>query len=108
MNSPKAKIRIPTSRNHTELMLKFFGAKIEENFVEDGDEFVHQVSIDGNSKMTAKNFEVPSDVSSAAFFLVAGSVLKDSEIVLKNVGLNPKRGRQLLKFCKISARTLKF
>lgn len=91
VNSPKAKIRIPTSRNHTELMLKFFGAKVEENFVEVGDEFIHQVSIDGNSKLTAKNFEVPADISSAAFFLVAGSILKDSEIVLKNVGLNETR-----------------
>ncbi|CAN5346997.1 3-phosphoshikimate 1-carboxyvinyltransferase [soil metagenome] len=91
VESPKAKIRIPTSRNHTELMLRFFGAEIEENFVEDGDEFIHQVSIDGNSKLSAKNFEIPSDVSSAAFFLVAGSVLNNSEIVLKNVGLNPTR-----------------
>ena len=91
VNSPKAKIRIPTSRNHTELMLKFFGAEIEETFIEDGDEFIHRVSIDGTSKLTAKDFEVPSDVSSAAFFLVAGSVLKDSEIVLKNVGLNETR-----------------
>ena len=91
VQSPKAKIRIPTSRNHTELMLKFFGAEIEENFIEDGDEFIHQVSIDGKSKLSAKDFEVPSDVSSAAFFLVAGSILKDSEIVLRNVGLNETR-----------------
>ena len=91
VNSPKAKTRIPTSRNHTELMLKFFGAEIEENFIEDGSEFIHRVSIDGNSKLTAKDFEVPSDVSSAAFFLVAGSVLENSEIVLKNVGLNKTR-----------------
>ena len=91
VQSPKAKTRIPTSRNHTELMLKFFGAEIEEDFIEDGSEFIHQVSIDGNSKLTAKDFEVPSDVSSAAFFLVAGSVLENSEIVLKNVGLNKTR-----------------
>lgn len=91
VQSPKAKIRIPTSRNHTELMLKFFGAKIVENFIEDGDDFIHQVSIDGTSKLSAKDFEVPSDVSSAAFFLVAGSVLNDSEIVLRNVGLNETR-----------------
>ncbi len=91
VSSPKAKMRIPTSRNHTELMLKFFGTEIEENFVEEGGTFIHRVSIDGNSKLTAKNFEVPSDVSSAAFFLVAGSVLNNSEVVLKNVGLNQTR-----------------
>ncbi len=91
VKSPKSKIRIATSRNHTELMLKFFGAEIEENFIEDEGEFIHQVSIDGNSKLRAKNFEVPSDVSSAAFFLVAGSVLNDSEVVLKSVGLNQTR-----------------
>jgi len=89
--SPKSSVRLPTSRNHTELMLKYLGANIEEDYVEVEDEFAHRVSIDGNSKLVAKNFEIPSDISSAAFFIVAASVLNKSEIVLENVGLNPTR-----------------
>ena len=72
-------------------MLNFFGAEIRENFVETENDYIHCVSIDGNSKLAAKNFEIPADISSAAFFLVAASILKDSEIVLKNVGLNSTR-----------------
>ncbi|CAN5671550.1 3-phosphoshikimate 1-carboxyvinyltransferase [soil metagenome] len=91
VQSPKAKTRVPTSRNHTELMLGYLGADIEEIFIEVEGGFGHQVSIDGNSKLTAKNFEVPSDISAAAFFLAAASVLKNSEIILENVGLNTTR-----------------
>ena len=75
------------TRNHTENMLRFFGADIEESFAENA----HRISIAGDSKLTAKNFSVPSDVSSAAFFLVAASCLPDSDLTLKNVGLNPTR-----------------
>ncbi len=92
VQSPKSKVRFPASRNHTELMLCYLGAVIEEDFIEaEAGEFVHQVSISGSSKLTAKNLKVPSDVSSAAFFIVAAACLKDSEIVLQNVGLNPTR-----------------
>ncbi|MGI8641501.1 MAG: 3-phosphoshikimate 1-carboxyvinyltransferase [Pyrinomonadaceae bacterium] len=91
VQSPPAKTRVPTSRNHTELMLRYLGADIEEKFIEVEDGFLHQVLIDGNSKLIAKNLEIPSDISSAAFFLVAASVLKNSEVVLENVGLNPTR-----------------
>lgn len=91
IQSPKARKKISPSRNHTELMLEFLGAAIEEDFIEAENEFVHRVSIDGSSRLTAKNLEIPSDVSSAAFFIVAAACLKNSEIVLENVGLNPTR-----------------
>lgn len=91
VQSPKSKENTPNSRNHTELMLRYLGAKIEEKFVEVEDGFVHQVSIDGNSKLIAKDLNVPSDISSAAFFIVAAACLENSEIVLENVGLNPTR-----------------
>jgi 3-phosphoshikimate 1-carboxyvinyltransferase len=84
-------LRIPNSRNHTELMLQYLGAAIEENFVETENGFVHQVLLEGDSKLTAKNLQIPSDISSAAFFIVAAACLKNSEIVLQNVGLNPTR-----------------
>ena len=72
-------------------MLKNLGAKIEEDFLEIGGDFIHQVSVSGDSVLKAKDFYVPSDISSAAFFAVAAACLKNSEIVIKNVGLNPTR-----------------
>lgn len=91
VQSPAAKSEIITSRNHTELMLKFLGADIEEKFIETEEGFVHEVSIDGNSRLSAKDLNVPSDISSAAFFLVGAACLENSELVLQNVGLNPTR-----------------
>ncbi len=91
IQSPKSKARLPASRNHTELMLRYLGAEIEEKFIEAEDGFVHQVLIDGNSKLIGKDLEIPSDISSAAFFIVAAACLKNSEIILENVGLNPTR-----------------
>ncbi len=84
-------LQVPNSRNHTELMLQYLGAEIEENFVETENGFVHQVLLEGNSKLTANNLQIPSDISSAAFFIIAAACLKNSEIVLQNVGLNPTR-----------------
>ena len=91
VQNPKSKNRVASSRNHTELMLEYLGAEIEENFVESEDGFVQEISIDGNSKLSARDLWIPSDVSSAAFFIVAAACLKNSQIVLRNVGLNPTR-----------------
>lgn len=71
------------SRDHTERMLRQFGAQVD---VEDG-----VVTFAGGQKLTATHVKVPGDISSAAFFLVAGAITKDSHIVLKNVGINPTR-----------------
>ena len=91
VQNPKSKVRLPSSRNHTELMLAYLGAEIEENFIESEDGFVQEISIDGNSKLSAKDLQIPSDISSAAFFIVAAACLKNSDIVLREVGLNPTR-----------------
>ena len=91
VSNPASAAPVPTSRNHTELMLEYLGADIKSEFVEMNDGFVEKITISGDSKLSAKDLNVPSDVSSAAFFLVAASCLKDSEIVLKNVSLNPSR-----------------
>ena len=71
------------SRDHTERMLRQFGATVE---VEDG-----VVSFEGGQQLTGTHVNVPGDISSAAFFLVAGAITKGSEIVLKNVGVNETR-----------------
>ncbi|WP_044748064.1 3-phosphoshikimate 1-carboxyvinyltransferase [Bacillus alveayuensis] len=71
------------SRDHTERMLKLFGAEV----VVDG----LTVSVTGKQALTGTHVDVPGDISSAAFFLVAGAIVPNSEITLKNVGLNPTR-----------------
>lgn len=71
------------SRDHTERMLKQFGGSVT---VDNG-----VVSIEGGQKLTGTHVNVPGDVSSAAFFLVAGAIVPNSEITLQNVGVNPTR-----------------
>ncbi|USD77599.1 3-phosphoshikimate 1-carboxyvinyltransferase [Bacillus safensis] len=71
------------SRDHTERMLSMFGVKLDED--------EQSVSIEGGQTLTATDIFVPGDISSAAFFLVAGSIVPNSRIVLKNVGLNKTR-----------------
>ncbi|MEO4053160.1 3-phosphoshikimate 1-carboxyvinyltransferase [Solibacillus sp. CAU 1738] len=71
------------SRDHTERMLRQFGATVD---VEDG-----VISFAGGQKLTGTHVFVPGDISSAAFFLVAGAIAKNSRITMKNVGINPTR-----------------
>lgn len=71
------------TRNHTENMLQAFGAHITI----DG----HAITVSNENKLHATNIDVPGDISSAAFFLVAGAIVPGSKITLKNVGLNATR-----------------
>ena len=71
------------TRDHTERMLRGFGYPVTV----DGS----TVSVESGHKLTATHIEVPADISSAAFFLVAGSIAEDSELVLEHVGINPTR-----------------
>lgn len=71
------------SRDHTERMIRHFGGEIQK---ESG-----RITIKGGQKLFGTHVHVPGDISSAAFFLVAGAVIPNSEITLKNVGLNPTR-----------------
>lgn len=75
------------TRDHTERMLRFLGVEIEETETADG----KIISVAGDAELSAKDLLVPSDISSAAFFLVAAACLDNSEILLKNVGLNSSR-----------------
>lgn len=70
------------SRNHTELMLKYLGADIETQDLK---------TIIKPSQLYSKDIEVIGDISSAAFFIVAGLIVEGSDITIKNVGLNPTR-----------------
>ncbi|WP_431807702.1 3-phosphoshikimate 1-carboxyvinyltransferase [Lysinibacillus sphaericus] len=71
------------SRDHTERMLRQFGAQLT---VEEG-----VISFEGGQTLLGTHVSVPGDISSAAFFLVAGAICQDSKVVLENVGINPTR-----------------
>lgn len=71
------------SRNHTELMLQAFGAQLECN--------AFTASILPNPSLKGQKIEVPGDISSAAYFIAAGLLVPNSEILIKNVGINPTR-----------------
>lgn len=71
------------SRNHTEEMITQFGGKIQT----DG----KVIWLYGPQSLKGQEVIIPGDISSAAFFLVAGATVANSEIVLKNVGINPTR-----------------
>lgn len=79
------------SRNHTEIMLRSFGADIRSEGT--------TVSIRPEPDLLAQDITVPGDISSAAFFIAAGLLTQGSEILLKNVGINPTRAG-ILKVCQ--------
>ena len=81
-------IELQPTRDHTERMLRHFGAEVET--VEQGDGAL-AVTVTGQPELTGRAIEVPADVSSAAFPMVAALAVPNSRIVLTNVGINPRR-----------------
>ena len=79
------------SRNHTEIMLNYFGAQVTSEGT--------TASIVPEPSLHAREITVPGDISSAAYFIAAGLLVPGSEILLKNVGINPTRDG-LLRVCK--------
>ncbi len=77
---------VPT-RDHTERMLRGFGVEVQ---VEEVDGEKH-ISLTGPVDLKPANITVPGDPSSAAFFVVAASIMPGSDIIIENVGLNPTR-----------------
>ena len=71
------------SRNHTELMLEGFGAHVKVGN--------KKATVQGYPSLYSLDIRVPGDISSAAFFLVAGLLVPDSEIYMENIGVNPTR-----------------
>lgn len=78
------------TRDHTERMLRFFGAEVERAEVKDRPGAA-SVTVQGLPDLTGQHVIVPGDPSSAAFLIVAALVTQNSEITLLNVGLNPQR-----------------
>lgn len=79
------------TRDHTERLLRYLGADVETRF--DAEANVYRASIAGADlhRLAPRDVEIPGDVSSAAYFIAAAALLPDSNIEIKNVGLNPTR-----------------
>lgn len=82
--SGKTEVSEPeASRDHTERMLQSFGVKVEAR--------AGYASVQGGQSLKAVRIEVPADISSATFFMLGAALVPGSEVVLKNVGVNPTR-----------------
>ena len=79
------------SRNHSELMLRSFGASVTSKDT--------TVTIQPEPELTGQKVIVPGDISSAAYFIAAGLLVPGSEILIKNVGTNPTRDG-ILRVCR--------
>ncbi|MCE5299702.1 MAG: 3-phosphoshikimate 1-carboxyvinyltransferase [Spirochaetia bacterium] len=71
------------SRDHTERMLKYFGASVSVKG--------RKITVKPGVQLKAKRVFVPGDLSSAAYFIMAGLMMKKSIVTVKNIGLNPTR-----------------
>lgn len=80
MSTIEEKVR---SRNHTEIMLKSFGADININDL--------QINVNPVDELYSQDIYVPGDISSSAFIIVGALITKGSEVLIKNVGLNETR-----------------
>ncbi len=79
------------SRNHTELMLNYFGAKAESRGA--------TASVEPEPRLEGRTVTVPGDISSAAYFIAAGCITPNSELLIRNVGINPTRDG-ILRVCR--------
>ncbi|MBR0085623.1 MAG: 3-phosphoshikimate 1-carboxyvinyltransferase, partial [Lachnospiraceae bacterium] len=79
------------SRNHTELMLRGFGATVSSSG--------NTARVEPADELYATRVNVPGDISSAAFFIAAALITPGSEVIIKNVGINPTRAG-ILKVCE--------
>jgi 3-phosphoshikimate 1-carboxyvinyltransferase len=75
------------TRDHSEIALREFGAEV--------DVAARKISIEGRPRLEAQDLEVPGDISSAAFFLVAALIMSEANFTIERVGLNPSRAALL-------------
>ena len=87
------------TRDHTEIMLRSFGANIEIEKIENK----KVIKIVGQKELIPTNIDVPSDLSSSAFFIVAALINDNSKIILKNINNNPTRNGIILALKKMGA-----
>lgn len=87
------------TRNHTEIMLESFEADI--SIKNENEKKI--ITIAGKKELKSKNIDVPSDLSSSAFFIVAALINDNSHIILENININPTRNGILIALKKMGA-----
>ena len=95
-DSPVSVTEPVLSRNHTELMLGSFGADISSELHADGSA---TASVSPCAELYGQKIQVPGDISSAAYFIAAGLLVPGSQLLVKNVGINPTRAG-FLEICR--------
>lgn len=90
-DSPTSVTEPYLSRNHSEIMLKHFGAELASEGT--------TATILPEPRLTAQEIKVPGDISSAAYFIAAGLIIPGAEILIRNVGINPTRDG-ILRVCR--------
>ncbi len=88
------------TRNHTEIMLESFGANINTNYENNR----KIIEIEGGKELISNQIDVPSDLSSSAFFIVATLINENSKLILKNVNINSTRNGILIALDKMNAK----
>lgn len=83
------------TRDHTERMLGWLGVAVETHTEQHESVGVNVLAIDGPARLSARDFVIPGDISSAAFFIAAAALLPGSELEIEAVGLNPTRSQIL-------------
>jgi 3-phosphoshikimate 1-carboxyvinyltransferase len=83
------------TRDHTERMLGWYGASVDESAKEDAGASLNIISVTPPQYLNARDFRVPGDISSAAFFIAAAALLPGSKLLINGVGLNPTRTQYL-------------
>ena len=83
----KTTIRAKKSRNHTELLFKYLKLPIK---VKRNKKF-DLIEVNKVNKINPINYRIPSDISSGAFFIALTALLKNSQLIIKNVNVNPTR-----------------
>jgi 3-phosphoshikimate 1-carboxyvinyltransferase len=76
------------SRDHTESMLRYFGANVQQTFGGNGS---HSISLQGEAVLHGRQIKVPRDPSSAAFAIVAALITPDSDVIIPGISINPLR-----------------
>jgi len=89
LNAPgKTKIKCVNSRDHTERLFKYLKIPIKTKKIS---KKYQLIEVEGKKQFNAFNYNIPGDISSAAFFIVLTSLLKNSKIIIKNVNINKSR-----------------
>lgn len=92
-----------STRDHTERMLRLYGASVKEKGAHYESDTRATIEVEPRPQLHARDFSIPGDISSAAFFIAAAALLPGSQLVVKDVSLNPTRTQFLSTMCALGA-----